>query len=168
MCIWAQACRKSSQIWIITMGLINDWSIICGSCYMEGKQFIWPCYKRVGRTRHRVKLQASWACNMQVLVIFAKASGTLVLTVTYMRHHYWWNPVLSCHEQEAAFIHLIWLHMWHWNKHSPKMHHFCDLSEVKKDGWWSWSSELTCLLGQHMGVTLILAHARYQEKEASY
>lgn len=98
VCISAQAWRRSCQIWITTVGLINDQSMFCASCHMEGKQFTWPCYKRVGTTKHLVKQQASWPCNMQALVIFDETSGTLVWTVTPMRKHHWWNPVISYQE----------------------------------------------------------------------
>lgn len=79
-----------------------------------------------------------------------------------------WTQFSPVRNKKQHFFHLLWLHIWHWSALSPKTHHFCDFSEVKKDRQRSWSAQLSCLLGQHTGVTLILAHARYQEKEASY
>lgn len=107
----------------------------------------------------------SWAWKTGVSITSDKASGNFVLTVMNIHNHHWWNPVLPHHEQEAVFIYFIWLRMWHWNEHSPKPHKFCDLSDVKKDGWRSRSSQLTCLLGQHMGVTLILALRDFRKKK---
>lgn len=123
---------RKSQIRITVIVLINVWNVVCGLCSMEENQCL--CYKRLSTTRQLIKPQQSnWMYKVWVLVTFDKALGTPVLAVLNMHNHSWQNPVLSFHEWVVSFIHVVLLHIWHWNGHSPIARHWCDLSDFKKD-----------------------------------